>query len=123
MRPRSAREVSGSVEGVADVLGVAYRLGGLRVAALDERVALGVREAELDEAPVAIERSELEILVEHDGGTGERSLDTHAGPAVELVGELIDERRGVGHSAIVALRARRPRRPTNARKTPRPANA
>jgi hypothetical protein len=70
---------------------------------LDERVALGVREAKLDQTAVAVEHAELEILVEHDGGAPTRALDSHAGPAVQLVGELIDERCGTGHRAIVAF--------------------
>src|SRR5438445_148955 len=51
---------------------------------------LALNDPELDQTTVAVEHAKLEILVEHDGGTAERSLDTHAGPAVELVGELID---------------------------------
>jgi hypothetical protein len=41
------------------------------------------------------------MLVAHEGGTVRTSLDTHTGPGVKLVGDLIDERGRVGHGPIV----------------------
>jgi hypothetical protein len=58
---------------------------------LDELVVLEMREAQLRYATVAIEDSELELLVAHEGGVLGQSLDVHTGPGVELVGDLVDE--------------------------------
>jgi hypothetical protein len=63
---------------------------------------LRVREAQLHHATVAIEDAELELLVAHQGGTFGTPLDAHAGPAVKLIGDLIDERGRIGHGPIVA---------------------
>jgi hypothetical protein len=62
---------------------------------------LRTREAQLHHATVAIKDAELEMLVAHEGGTVRTSLDTHTGPAVKLVGDLIDERGRMGHGPIV----------------------
>jgi hypothetical protein len=68
---------------------------------LDELVMLRTQERQLGHATVAIKDAELVVLVADEGGTVGTSLDAHTGPAVKLVGDLIDERRGTGHRPIV----------------------
>ena len=58
---------------------------------LNELVVLEMREAQLRYAMVAIEDSELQLLVTHEGGVFRESLDVHARPGVKLIGDLIDE--------------------------------
>ena len=86
------------------------RIGGLGVATLDELAADRMREAQLRDAAVAVEDAELEMLIADDGGAVGTPLGVHAGPGVELVGDLIDERRCAGHEPIVLIRRRDDRR-------------
>jgi hypothetical protein len=58
---------------------------------LDELVVLEMREVQFRYAKVAIEDSELQLLVAHEGGVFGESLDVHTGPGVKLIGDLIDE--------------------------------
>src|SRR5689334_21044353 len=87
---------------MADRVGIGRRIGRLGISMLHELVVLRMREAQLDHAAVAIEDTELEVLVAHEGATVRTSLDTHAGPRVKLVGDLIDERGRIGHGPIVS---------------------
>jgi hypothetical protein len=97
-------EHGGDVRWATDVMahGIAHRIGGLRIAVLDELIALGIHEAELGHTTVAIEQAKLEALVMHEGGAVETSLDTHPGPAAKLAGDLIDEGGRVRHGPIVS---------------------
>ena len=67
----------------------------------DELGADWMREAQLRDAAVPVENTELEKLIADDGGAVRTRLDVHAWPGVELVGDLIDERGRVGHEPIV----------------------
>jgi hypothetical protein len=91
---------------VAHHVGVTCGVGRLGIAALDELGAYRMREAQLRDAPVPVEDTELEVLIADDGGAVRTLLGVHAGPGVELVGDLIDERRCVGHEPIVLVRRR-----------------
>jgi hypothetical protein len=93
------------VDAVADPVGVGRGGGLLGVSVLDQLVVLGTEEGQLRLPPLAIEDAELELLVAHHGGAVGASLDMNAGPGVELVGDLIDERSGIGHATIVPVPA------------------
>ena len=91
---------------MTDVLALAHGLGGLRLAVLDERIALTGGEAQLGHGALAVEHAQLDLVVEdHELVTG-ASLYPHAGPGGELAGDVIDNCGRSGHGAIVALLAR-----------------
>jgi hypothetical protein len=72
------------------------------VAVLDEVVVLGMGEVQLRPPALAVEHAELEVLVADDRrGAPQVALDAHPRPAVERVGDLVDEGVRVRHAPIV----------------------
>ena len=51
---------------MTDVLALAHGLGGLRLAVLDERIALTGGEAQLGHRALAVEHAQLDLVVEDD---------------------------------------------------------
>ena len=64
---------------------------------LDELVVLHFEHRKLGHATIRIEDAELGLLVADERRAVRAALDANAGPRVQLVGYLIDERGSVGH--------------------------
>ena len=60
-----------------------------------------MREAQLRHTTLAVQEAELELLVADDRGAVGAPLGVHARPGLELIGDLVDERGGIGHEPIV----------------------
>src|SRR3954470_21904835 len=59
------------------------------------------REPRLSHTKIAVQDAELEPLVADDGRAVRAPLRAHAPPGLELVGDLAEERSGMGHERIV----------------------
>jgi uncharacterized protein len=59
------------------------------------------REAQLRHSPVRSEYAEVLLFVADESVAVRKSLDVHARPGIELVGDLIDEGGRTGHGPIV----------------------
>lgn len=88
---------------VAHPGGIGIRIGRLGVPVLDELVVLRTQDGQLSHATFAIKNTKLEMLVADQSRTVRTSLDANTGPAIQLVGDLIDERSRMGHGLIVSI--------------------
>src|SRR3954469_20444160 len=67
----------------------------------NRRLFMSVREAQLSHTTIAVQDAELEPLVADDGRAVRAPLRVPAGPGLELVCDLVDERSRMGHEPIV----------------------
>jgi ketosteroid isomerase-like protein len=86
---------------MADADRVDSQLGRLGLSTLDERIVLAVEYGKLSDTTLGIKDAELGMLVRDDRGTVTSAADPDARPRRQLVGDFVDERRGVGHRAIL----------------------